>query len=51
MFSTDSREEVDEEREDVEGKNEGNGPFEDGGSVVTFEFGADAECDGQGDFD
>jgi hypothetical protein len=50
-FGTDGREEIDEEGENVKGKDERDGPFEDGGDVVAFSLVADAKCDGQSNFD
>ncbi len=43
--------EVDEEREDVKGEDEGDRPLEAGGDVFSFFEVGDAEDDGEDDFD
>ena len=51
MLGVNSRYEIDDEGEDVEGEDESDGPFEHCGCVVgTFEVGY-SEADGEGDFD
>jgi hypothetical protein len=50
-LGADSREKIDKEGEDVEGKDEGDGPFENRGWVVAISARADTECDGESDFD
>jgi len=43
--------EVNEEREDVEGEDEGNGPFEDGGCIVRMSEVGCCKSNGQSYFD
>lgn len=51
IFGLYCREEIDEEGEDVEGEDEGDGPFEDCRGVIVFFVACDAEGDGEGDFE
>ena len=51
LIAPHSRNKIDEEGEDVEGEDEGDGPFEDGRGVVFVFCAGDAEGDGERDFD
>jgi len=46
-----SWEQINQEREQVKGENEGNGPFQNRGSVISFAEVADCEGDGEDYFD
>lgn len=51
LVTSDCWNQVDKERQDVEGEDEGYGPFEDCRGVVNLLLGGDAECYCEGHFD
>lgn len=51
MFRSHGRKQIDDEREDVEGEDEGNDPFEDGGDVAVRGEGGRHEDNGKCDLD